>query len=369
MSEAAPDNASDNPADWGEDHPAFQMAQAILGENADASPEDIDNAAIAAAAAQARATEDHGDAVDEEALAQALALLDPDNDAGGDGGEKPDAGADANAKPDDAGDKPDAGGDGGADDKGADNPEGVLTKDGQRFLPYSTLESTRAQLDAQRQENARLRDELAGKAPTAPPPDSGMSDEDRQAKLESIKEQFGEDAAALFEDTHAKTAAVQAENEALKRQLSAQDDRTVEQVIAGKPALVALQAEGGENWKRFLDMNRGFMQTETIASLPIGERFDMAIAALGIADPSKPADVKPDTKDDAAAEAARKAAEAADTATDAPPKSLSDLSGGNAPENTQSPLEQMGFGDLHDRMAGLDTDDLVEFLRRVDEAA
>lgn len=259
------------------------------------------------------------------------------DDQGGDGQDeqgdtKPPAADDKSSQTTEAAAQPGAGA---ADEKQTSPPvkvEGVLSKDGQRVLPYGALQAARrdarqAESKAARaqRENEELRKQLeefkAGRGE-----DIGDLTEEEIAEMEADFPERGKKLRALFDRAKAAAPATKVDQE----EDSPPADDPVQEAIDQVPLLLEWQHGDAEKFARAVEHDAVLMKSPKWAGKPAVDRFAEAARRTAEeydidypqAKPSSQSGDKPDTKPAAAQAPARK-----------PPETLSDFKGGSVADH------------------------------------
>lgn len=208
-------------------------------------------------------------------------------------------------------------------------PEGVLSKDGSRVLPYSALQAERRSARSATARAQRLEQELneaqqliadmkAGKTP-----DTGEVTEEQVAEMEANFPEQGKLMRTLFE--RAKTAAPSTPGKA--QDADEPGDDPAQEAIDQIPLLLDWQHGDPEKFGRAIEHDALLMRSPKWAEKPVIERF--AEAARRTADEYDIAFEQPTKASTTAAPPAAKATTAAQDAARKTLESLSDFKGGS----------------------------------------
>ena len=304
-----------------------------------------------------------------------------DADAGGDtdtakvDGEGDQAAADADADKT----KTDPG-DGQGEGEG-ESKQVIKTRDGKHEIPYSVLENERRRardLEQRVAEQERQLEEMkraaagAGKKGDS----TDTTDTGEGFDLEAMREEYGDDYVRPFEVLQRK---IDAQNEELRQarewresqqkqaeqSIEDQVEEAIDLVFAdarepGKPSIMRQWQESNiALWNAAAAMDATLREDPAWADKPLRERFEHIVTELGHA----PRKAPPTDQNDEQKELDRKLAE---KDRDRIPSSLSDLPGGDFPDQTLTEtIDRMSPKELEAKLASMTQEQAEEFLARL----
>lgn len=248
-----------------------------------------------------------------------------------------------------------------------ETPAPIQGKDGKHTIPYNVLETTRnslkstaAELEAQRQENERLRKQLeqggdsvteeeaaAAAAITAATPEEEFVRKNGMSSSE-FKREYGE---ALTKSLMAQAEeSLETRNqlnilmEDRNRTVQGEEEEvamTVQDAIDAIPALAALQAEGGDKWKEAIEIDNALKALPKFRNNPddYQSRFARVAEEMGLAQPSSGGTGKTNQTG--------KKTDTDNELDEATPTSISDLPGGSpAAQSVRESVDNMDSADL-----------------------
>lgn len=255
----------------------------------------------------------------------------------------------------------------------AERPDGVLTKDGQKVLPYGVLTAERRRAD----EEARARREAESRAEKAEKeaadlragkalPKSQEETVDQIAEIEKKIEELEDVPEVVDVVTSLKNLLVDARSrlaefekqaeEREEREMSAARER-VQQAIEQVPALHYWQSEKPELFNEAVGYDKVMRENPKLSHLSMEERFARVVTVMenihgptDLPDDYKPKGAPAKAEKPPAQEPKQDEKKDTKAKTEERPLTLSDLPGGVPPANDQKAVEEMTTGDIEARV-------------------
>lgn len=263
-------------------------------------------------------------------------------------------------------------------------PTGVLTKDGKHVIPYAVIEAERAKSARLASDLAQLRAQFES-ASASKNGESGEvadpSDAEGAEKLRELAEDFPAVAEMLAKiksdgdkrfaelEKQLKPVANSVEEDRLRQHANSM--REVEQALAENPKLIVLQHSHPERFKMAQQFDSLLRDQPEWADVPLAQRLakvtelvEQAGGAITMAEAAQPQAAAP-APDPSKKDVAKKAAATLAQKAAAPPTSLTDFRGSQAPEVGESAqVAEMSHQELAAKFATMSPKQQRDYLER-----
>jgi hypothetical protein len=312
---------------------------------------------------------------DDPAKDDAAKQAEADAKAKADADAKAKADADAKAKEDaDAKAKADADAKAQADAKDKDRIDGVLSKDGQRVLPYAALHAARQREDEARrakEEAEKKAADLQRELEAARANPTGKTEQERDDELAGIEEKIAAltdvpEVGEVVKALHSTLVATRKQLDEMRGAVEQSEQRQMEEArsrvqasIEGNPTLFYWQQERPELFNEAVAYDKQMRASPALAHLSLEERFGRVVSVMEtihgkteLPEAYRPKEKSAPTQQTQAAPAVPPKDEKQDSKAKLQERTLtlSDLPGGVPPASDQKAIEEMSHGDIERRV-------------------